>query len=230
MPINAEHAFGNGISLEKPTAYQKRLWSVLSIVHSAYRTKAQIATAWQQFKQQANISPACLLGPQAWCVNMQADPQRICLEGRVICRGLLRIEAYGDGKILLHPEVYLGDDCLISCSNGVEIGNHTLIAHGVQIFDNDTHPLDWQSRLNDWKSIACGEKHLKPEIPSDPITIGQYVWIGCNSLIMKGVTIGDRSVVAAGSVVTKSIPADVVVGGNPARILTELASSPQALI
>ena len=54
-----------------------------------------------------------------------------------------------------------------------------------------------------------------------PVKIGSRVWIGCNSLIMKGVTIGDGAVVAAGSVVTKDVPAGAVCGGNPAKIIRE---------
>ena len=54
-----------------------------------------------------------------------------------------------------------------------------------------------------------------------PITIGENVWIGCRALILKGVTIGDGAVVAAGAVVTKDVPANCVVAGNPAKIIKE---------
>ena len=53
------------------------------------------------------------------------------------------------------------------------------------------------------------------------MVIGSHVWIGCNVLILKGVTVGDGAVIAAGSVVTKDVPAASLVGGNPARILKE---------
>lgn len=60
-------------------------------------------------------------------------------------------------------------------------------------------------------------------IAAAPVQIGSHAWIGFNSIILKGVTIGDRSVVAAGSVVTHDVPADTLVGGNPARVLRTIA-------
>jgi acetyltransferase-like isoleucine patch superfamily enzyme len=222
MSIDASHAFGSSLVLGKAQANRKLLWQLLGIFDRKAHIKAKIAQAWEQFSQNACISDECLLGPNAWCVNGKSDPKLILLEGRVICRGLLRTERFGQGKILIHSEVYIGDDSLISCSNLVEIGSHTLIGHGVHIFDNDTHPVDWQARLNDWKAIVDGQKDLKPEIASSPVLIGQHVWIGFNSMILKGVNIGNGSVVAAGSVVTKDVPENVIVGGNPAQIIKSI--------
>lgn len=219
MPIDANHAFGSSLVLSKSNAKNKSWWQLLGIFNRQARIKARIAEAWQQFGQCATVSDACLLGPNAWCVNGKSDPNQIVIEGRVICRGLLRVERFGQGKIQIHPEVYIGDGCLISCADSVEIGSFTLIGHGVHIFDNDTHPIQWQARLNDWQAIVDGQKQLKPKIGSGPVVIGENVWIGFNSIILKGVTIGARSVVAAGSVVTKDVPADVVVGGNPAQVI-----------
>ncbi|HEX8899049.1 MAG TPA: DapH/DapD/GlmU-related protein, partial [Chthoniobacterales bacterium] len=62
----------------------------------------------------------------------------------------------------------------------------------------------------------------RPEIRSAPVIISDNVWIGMNAVILKGVTIGENSVVAAGAVVTKSVPANVVVAGNPAVITKQL--------
>jgi acetyltransferase-like isoleucine patch superfamily enzyme len=222
MSIDSNHAFGSSLVLSKPNATERKLWQFLGILNRQAQIKSQIAQAWEQFSQQANLSDDCLLGPNSWCVNSQGDPSLITLEGRVICRGLLRVERFGHGRILIHPEVYIGDDCLISCADSIEIGSFTLIGHGVHIFDNDTHPVDWQARLNDWKSIVDKQKHLKPEIAKAPVFIGQHVWIGFNSILLKGVTIGSKSVVAAGSVVTKDIPPNVLVAGNPAKVIKEI--------
>ena len=54
------------------------------------------------------------------------------------------------------------------------------------------------------------------------VTIGNGVWIGARAIILPGVTIGDRALVAAGAVVTRDVPADTLVGGNPARVIREL--------
>jgi acetyltransferase-like isoleucine patch superfamily enzyme len=101
----------------------------------------------------------------------------------------------------------------------VQIGTQALIAHGVQIFDNNTHPTSWRDRELDWRSISTGRTDARPPIAGAPVRIGANAWIGFNSIILKGVTIGERSIVAAGSVVTSDVPPDGVVGGNPARVL-----------
>lgn len=54
---------------------------------------------------------------------------------------------------------------------------------------------------------------------NSPIHIGQHLWIGLNSIILKGIKIGDKSIIAAGSVATSAIPAGVIAGGNPAKVI-----------
>ena len=83
----------------------------------------------------------CLLAPSAWCAN-EGDARRIRLGDRVVCRGLLRRESFGDGQLVVGDDVYIGDDCIVSCAEHIEIGAGTLLGHGVQIFDNNSHPVD----------------------------------------------------------------------------------------
>ena len=64
----------------------------------------------------------------------------------------------------------------------MKIGAHTLIAHGVHIFDNDTHPVDFKDRKLDWQAITTSNYELRPEIKSKPIIIGQSVWVGFNRI------------------------------------------------
>jgi maltose O-acetyltransferase len=90
----------------------------------------------------------------------------------------------------------------------VTIGSRTLFGPSVQIY-TATHPMDHQQR-------ASGLEYAKP------ITIGEDVWIGGGAIICPGVTIGHRSVIGAGSVVTKDIPPDVFAAGNPCRVLRTL--------
>ena len=123
---------------------------------------------------------------------------------------------------MIHSNVYIGDDTLISCTESIEIGSMTMIAHGVQIFDNDSHPLNSQEREFDYLIITNQKSGDRPKINTSPIKIGNNVWIGFNSIITKGVSIGDRSIVAAGSVVTKDVPANTLVAGNPAKIIREV--------
>ena len=100
----------------------------------------------------------------------------------------------------------------------VEIGSHCLISWGVGIADSDFHPLEPAQRLIDSQALApfFKDRPARPKLKTAPVKIGDNVWIGMNAVILKGVTIGENSVVAAGAVVTKSFPANTIVAGNPA--------------
>lgn len=97
----------------------------------------------------------------------------------------------------------------IFCSNKITIGNNVTCGGNVSIWDTDFHPINFKAR----------RLNTIEEIRNKPVEIGNDVFIGANSLILKGVVIGDRSVIAAGSVVTKSIPSSEIWGGNPAVFL-----------
>ena len=92
----------------------------------------------------------------------------------------------------------------------VEIGPRTQIGPAVQIYAAD-HPRDPELRM---AGLELGR----------PVRIGRNVWIGIHCIIMRGVTIGDNSVVAAGSVVTKSVPPNTLVAGNPAAPVRQLTA------
>jgi len=105
--------------------------------------------------------------------------------------------------------VFLNFNCVVLDVMPVKIGNRTLIGPNVQIY-TATHPMDYRER-------AAGLEFAKP------VTIGEDVWIGGSAVICPGVIIGDRSVIGAGSVVTKDIPPDVFAAGNPCRVIRSLA-------
>jgi len=106
-------------------------------------------------------------------------------------------------------KVFFNFNCVVLDVMPVKIGNRTLIGPNVQIY-TATHPMDYRER-------AAGLEFAKP------VMIGEDVWIGGSSVICPGVTIGDRSVIGAGSVVTKDIPPDVFAAGNPCRVIRQLA-------
>ena len=91
----------------------------------------------------------------------------------------------------------------------ISIGDHTAVGANTKIIDHDFHSLDYLERRTDDQTHAI----------SKPIAIGEDVFIGCNSLILKGTRIGDRSIVGAGSVVTKDVEPWTIVGGNPAKVI-----------
>lgn len=209
MAIDRDHAFGNGRVYRRPTPKLWNKWLRLS--------ESRVASTWRQFDQSATVPASCRLGINAWCVNMLKAADRISLGEGVICRGLLRIEDFGSGKITIGANTYLGDDTLLSSSHEIQIGDHVLVAHGVHIFDNDSHPLDSAARLGDYLGVL--NNGGRAQIASAPVRIGDNAWIGFNVIILKGVTIGANSVVAAGSVVTRDVPPDCVAAGNPAVVV-----------
>ncbi len=108
-------------------------------------------------------------------------------------------------NIKLGERVFFNFNCVVLDVMPVTIGSRTLFGPNVQIY-TAMHPMDHKER-------ATGLEFAKP------ITIGEDVWIGGGAIICPGVTIGDRSVIGAGSVVTKDIPADVVAAGNPCKVI-----------
>lgn len=129
------------------------------------------------------------------------------------------------GKIKIGNRTFVGGGTFI-CTEQIIIGDDVLISWGCTVMDNDAHSLLSEERKNDvaeWKK-GLDEKqigHYKnwTNIKRSSIFIKDKAWIGFNSIILKGVTIGEGAVVAAGSVVTKDVPDYAVVGGNPAVIL-----------
>ena len=201
MPVDRRHAFASGKAHPPPGLLGRLL-------------QRDVALAWQSFARGATMGNGCLLGPSAWCAN-EGDAGRIRLGDRVVCRGILRRENFGDGELIVADEVYIGDDCIISCAARVEIGAGTLLGHGVQIFDNNSHPLAPDARASDWAAIRGDGS--RAEIDAAAVRIGAQAWIGFGAFVLKGVSIGDGAIVGAGSVVTSDVDSGSVVVGNPAR-------------
>lgn len=99
----------------------------------------------------------------------------------------------------------------ITCKQKVHIGSNVKIGAGTLIFDTNYHNTDWRIRADHDKDLSSAQ--------NAPVYIGDHVFIGTRSIICKGVTIGDRSIIAAGSVVVKDIPADCMAGGNPCKVI-----------
>ena len=114
---------------------------------------------------------------------------------------------YGS-NITLGDHVFMNFNCCILDVMEVKIGNNVMLAPNVQIY-TATHPLEAKAR-NSGKEFAKA------------ITIGNDVWIGGGAIICPGVTIGNGVVIGAGAVVTKDVPDNVFVGGNPAKIIKQI--------
>lgn len=101
---------------------------------------------------------------------------------------------------------YINNGVILHCHKQISIGHDVAFAKGVTIRDSDSHSIN-------------GNKDI-----TAPIRIGNHVWIGVNATILKGVTIGDGAVIAAGAVVTRDVPAHTLAGGVPAKVIkTEIS-------
>lgn len=133
--------------------------------------------------------------------------------GHVKIDGLVRIatscKLYVNGYLEIGKNTYINPNSLIIANSEVKIGSDCAIAWDCQIIDDDLHQV-----IIDKNEV----------IPSKPITIGDHVWIGARCTILKGVEIGENCIIAAGSVVTKSVPANSIVGGNPAALIKNNAN------
>ncbi|HSH37162.1 MAG TPA: acyltransferase, partial [Chthoniobacterales bacterium] len=160
----------------------------------------------QIFRQFRSIQPrAVVLGNHVSCYSgcsFALGPQGTC--------------AVGDFTLL--------NGALIMAQERITIGSYCLISWNVGIADSDFHPLDPAQRRSDAEALApyFTDRPQRPKLETRPVTIRDNVWIGMHAIILKGVEIGENSVVAAGAVVTKSVPANVVVAGNPATVARQL--------
>ena len=132
----------------------------------------------------------------------------------------------GAAKVKIGDRVMINNNTTLYCAAGITIGNDVMISWGCTIIDNNSHSLISTERLVDLanarQAFAAGTIGDKTDwnlVKKAPIIIEDKVWIGFNSIIMKGVTIGEGAIVAAGSVITKDVPAYAIVGGNPARLI-----------
>lgn len=123
------------------------------------------------------------------------------------------------GKIEIGNNVKIGSRSQILCVDKVVIGDYTAIATDVTIVDNNNHPINPEYR--EYMRTTPHNSDARSWIHSDhkPVILGRNCWIGSDVRIQKGVTIGDNSVIAACSVVTKDVPANCIAAGNPAKIV-----------
>jgi len=133
------------------------------------------------------------------------------------------LQLYLPFRVNLGINIYIGDNVLINqnCTfldlGKITIGARVLIAPDVKIY-TATHPLNAKERCYD-----VDDGNAKIFNIAKPVTIGNDVWIGGGAIILPGVTIGNGAIIGAGSVVTKNVPDNVVVAGNPAKIIKKLS-------
>ncbi len=123
--------------------------------------------------------------------------------------------------IRIGNNTFIGASHLV-CSKEINIGNDVLIAWGCTIVDHNSHAIEFTGRQKDVADWFQGKKDWSSVVRQE-INIMDKAWIGFNSIILKGVTIGEGAIVGAGSVVTKDVPPWTIVAGNPAKVIREIA-------
>ena len=173
------------------------------------------------------IPPNVRFGEGFYCETAQifrflrnTKPDAIVFGDHVSCYAGCSFAIGEKGRVTIGNFTLL-NGALVMAEDKIEIGSHCLISWNVGIAESDFHPLEPAQRLIDAQALAPFFKNRppRPELKTAPVKIADNVWIGMNAVILKGVTIGENSVVAAGSVVTKSVAANTVVAGNPATVV-----------
>ena len=136
-------------------------------------------------------------------------------------RGQLLTFGHG-GRITMGSHCFVGDNSKLWSGVELTVGDRVLIGHNTSIFDCDAHPMNARERHRQYVEIITRGHPAELDLAEEPVNIGDDVWIGCNVVVLKGVTIGQGAVIGAGSIVTHDVPPYVLVTGNPARVVREL--------
>lgn len=119
----------------------------------------------------------------------------------------VRFSLADNARVYIGDNSYLGDYTLVLANDEISIGKDCAISWHVLFMDTSSHPLGF-----------AGEE---PKTKIAPIRVEDHVWIGCRAVILKGVTVGEGSIIANNAVVTKDVPLRTMVAGNPARVIKE---------
>lgn len=133
-----------------------------------------------------------------------------------------------EGIITIGDRTFIGGGTFI-CIDEIKIGSDVMFSWGCTIADNNSHSHVWSERENDVMSWKKGVDENKigaykdwTNVKKGKVVIKDKAWIGFNSIILKGVTVGEGAIIGAGSVVTKDVPDWTIVAGNPAKIIRKI--------
>ena len=136
-------------------------------------------------------------------INNKAD---LIVGSNVICRNFENFHV-SSGKLILHDGVFVNNSCSFNCMERIEIGSGTMMGEGVRFYDHD--------------HIYTAEKIEKWQWTTAPIRVGRDCWIGSNVTILKGVTIGDNTIIGAGCLIRNDVPANSVVYNDGNLVVKE---------
>lgn len=182
----------------------------------------RLAKALDKSDSNKNIMPDCIKIHPTSTINID----RISLKDN--CRISIGEQSQIIGSLIFDREnasIKIGSRVFMNgtliAAQSVELGDDILMAWGITVVDHNSHSVSFSKRADDVVNWQAGVKDWT-YVKSAPVVISNKVWIGFNSIILKGVTIGEGAVIAAGSVVTKDVPPWSIMAGNPARVVREI--------
>lgn len=151
------------------------------------------------------------------------------VEADCVIGGIFVFET-SSGKIKIGKRTLISGSSMLVSKTSIIVGNDVIIAGGTILYDHDSHSVDWELRKNDVKQqvidyFETGDQLFHKEwenVKTSQIVIEDGVWIGRDVMILKGVTVGNHSVIGARSVVTRDVEPWTLVAGNPAQVIRRL--------
>jgi acetyltransferase-like isoleucine patch superfamily enzyme len=163
--------------------------------------------------------------PESSIRNLRGERNCIEIGAETVTRGECCVFG-ADGVIKIGSHCYIGEQTRIWSAAQIVIGDRVLIAHSVNIHDNDSHPKAAAQRHAQYIGIRDRGEYDMTGVSAAPILIEDDVWIGFNATILKGVTIGKGAIIGAAAVILKDVPEYAIMVGNPAgRVGTADAGS-----
>ena len=141
-----------------------------------------------------------------WNVFQIDSKASLIVGNNVICRNFENFHV-SSGKLILHDGVFINNSCSFNCMERIEIGNGTMMGEGIRFYDHDHSYTAKKIEKGQWNTV--------------PIRVGRDCWIGSNVTILKGVTIGDNTIIGAGCLIRNDVPANSVVYNDGNLVVKE---------
>jgi len=155
--------------------------------------------------------------------NFSGDTSKIKIGSETHIRAQLLVFPNG-GQISIGNQCYVGENSRVWSMDSIKIGDRVMISHNVNIHDSGSHSISAKERnLHFLEIIRVTHPKILPNVSHAPVIIENDVWIGFNSIIFQGVTIGEGAIVGAQSLVVHDVPPYSIVMGNPAMIIGQSA-------
>lgn len=169
--------------------------------------------------KRANCGRNTVFYAESELINMQSDKSKITIGNNCHIRGEIVLYKH-NGELRIGNDCFIGKDTRIWVAGKTIIGNRVLIAHNVNIHDNNSHPINAEERhLHFLSIVGKGHPGSNLNIAEKEVIIDDDVWIGYNVAILKGVKIGKGAIIAANSVVNKDVEPYTIVAGNPIKVI-----------